>query len=154
MLLSSAAISRQADALPHGSMFGVSSRLCTFRARRRARGFLNTAAKAQQVGDKPEPPAAAPARRQAEPHLECIGTAMEVECRIVSEGPDHVPVASPEEEVQAMTEAQQNTPHTGAPRATCCRPAGCTCLATACSGVQRMLLPSPLLCLPRDVPRL
>ncbi|KAL4858588.1 WAT1-related protein [Chlorella vulgaris] len=116
MLLSPAAISRQADSLPHGSMFGVRSRLCTFRARRRARGFLNTAAKAQQVGDKPEPPATAsqePARRQAEPRLECIGTAMEVECRIVSEGPEHVPVASPKEEVQAMTEAQQNTPHTG-----------------------------------------
>lgn len=144
MLLSSAAISRQADALPHGSMFGVSSRLCTFRARRRARGFLNTAAKAQQVGDKPETPAAAPARRQAEPHLECIGTAMEVECRIVSEGPDHVPVASPEEEMQAMTEAQQNTLHAGVSHAACCRPAGCTRLAIACSSVRRAQLLLPL----------
>jgi hypothetical protein len=85
-------------------------------------------AAAQQVNDKRAPPSAAaplPPEKatSAAPHMECIGTGMEASCTIMTEGPEHVAVASPEEEAQAMLEAEQHIPHSGE---ACCSPAdGC-----------------------------
>ncbi|EFN57925.1 hypothetical protein CHLNCDRAFT_142001 [Chlorella variabilis] len=69
----------------------------------------------QQQVDRASPAAATaePAAEQpaAAPHLECFDTGLGVECRIVTDGPEHVPVASPDEEAQAMLEQAKQLPH-------------------------------------------
>lgn len=79
------------------------------------RGGHRLVAAAQQVDDQaaaqsaaaPPPPPDKAAGRPA-PHMECIGTGMEASCTMVTEGPEHVAVASPEEEAQAALEAEQH----------------------------------------------
>lgn len=58
-----------------------------------ARRQLRCAAMDRQQQMDRAPPAGAEQQQAAvEPHLECFGTGMEVECRLVQDGPPHVPV--------------------------------------------------------------
>ncbi|PRW56874.1 WAT1-related chloroplastic isoform X1 [Chlorella sorokiniana] len=68
----------------------------------------------QQQMDRAPPTGAAQQQVSVEPHLECFGTGMEVECRIVQDGPPHVPVPGEDPAVvssssSAAAAAQQHT---------------------------------------------
>lgn len=64
------------------------------RPSRSARRQLRCAAMDRQQQMERSPPSSAEQQQaSAEPHLECFGTGMEVECRLVQDGPPHVPVA-------------------------------------------------------------
>lgn len=95
--------SRSLAHAPRGTALWGSSAGC-----RRRRHLRCAAVDRQQVDSAAAAEAARQQQTAAEPHLECFGTGMEVECRLVQEGPPHVPV--PGEEPVAVAAAVQQQP--------------------------------------------
>lgn len=86
-----AGVARAAGPLPAAALWRAAASAA--RPSRSARRQLRCAAVDRQQQMERSPPAGAEQQQASvEPHLECFGTGMEVECRLVQDGPPHVPV--------------------------------------------------------------
>lgn len=98
-----AGAARSAGPLPGAALWRAAA---AARPGRAARRQLRCAAMDRQQQMDRAPAADAEQQQGAvEPHLECFGTGMEVECRLVQDGPPHVPVPGEDPAVVSRSSA-------------------------------------------------